>query len=63
MKPTKGEYRFLAIIWTVAFAAIFFAYMSAVNKQNKPELTECSVYVPDSNAVVITNCEMDNDPY
>jgi len=63
MKPTKGEYRFLAFVWAVAFAAILLTYVSAVNKQSKPELTECSVYVPDSNAVVLTSCEMDNDPY
>ena len=56
MKLNKNERYFLGFVWAIALGAICFAYAHAINKQNKPEVSECAVYVPANGAVVMTRC-------
>ena len=56
MVPTKNEKYLMGFVWAVALCAIVFAYVSASKKQSQTKVSECSVYVPTSGAVVLTEC-------
>ena len=56
MVPTKNEKYLMGFVWAVALCAIFFAHVSASKKQSQTKVSECSVYVPTSGAVVLTEC-------
>ena len=56
MEPTKNEKYVMGFVWVVALCAIVFTYVSASKKQSQTKVSECSVYVPTSGAVVLTEC-------
>ena len=56
MKPTKNERYLMGFVGVVALCAIVFTYVNASKKQSQTKVSECSVYVPTSGAVVLTEC-------